>query len=682
MGFLMTTQKNNSALNKAATLGVCYYPEHWDRAKWQGDAEQMREVGITLVRLAEFSWALLEPEAGKYDWQWLDDSIETLANEGLSIILGTPTATPPKWLIDTYPEILPVGIDGQVKKFGSRRHYCFSSEVYRQHCQRIVTEMANRYGEHPAVVAWQTDNEYDCHDTAVSYSDAALKAFQLWLANKYADITALNKAWGNVFWSMTYPSFAAIELPNQTVTEANPAHWMDFRRFTSDQVVSFNREQTEIIRLATAARAEKADITHNFMGRIFGFDHFDVGNDIDIPSWDSYPLGFLEDRSDHDRAFRDKFYRAGDPDFQALHHDLYRAVGDGRWGVMEQQPGPVNWAPYNPAPRAGMVRLWSWEAVAHGAEFVSYFRWRQAPFAQEQMHAGLLLPNSEPSPYLPEIQQFAKELQQVSQTDIDFFATSRETGSVAIVFDYPSAWAWEIQPQGQAFDYFALVFDVYRACRSLGLSVDFISADATLAQYNRYKMVFAPGLFTVTEEQQAIFAETTACCVLGPRFGSKTKDFSIPESLPPNLSESLLDVKVQQVESLSPDTVLPLADCDAEYDYEYGLQYWREYVTVGSQATVTQVLADGSAAVIEQQNIRYLTGWPDETMLNKLIKTLAGEQGLKTLELPEGIRVRQLGSYQLWINYSDDNYEIDSAGAELIVGDSLLMASGVTLLKI
>ncbi len=264
----------------------------------------------------------------------------------------------------------------------------FPHAGYRAESVRITDILAKRYGNHPAICAWQTDNEYGCHDTTLSYSDAARAAFQAWLKQRYLTIDALNEAWGNVFWSMDYRTFEEVDLPNLTVTEANPAHCMAFRRFSSDQVALFNREQVQTIRAQSAV-----PIIHNYMGRITDFDHFKVGEDLDIASWDSYPLGFLEDRIEADDVFKNRYMKQGHPDFQAFHHDLYRAVGKGRWWIMEQQPGPVNWAPYNPAPLPGMVRLWTWEALAHGAENVLYFRWRQAPFAQEQMHTGLYLPN-------------------------------------------------------------------------------------------------------------------------------------------------------------------------------------------------------------------------------------------------------------------------------------------------
>ena len=220
-------------------LGVCYYPEHWPKETWASDAARMRALGLEYVRIGEFAWSRLEPEAGRWDWLWLDEAIDTLHHVGLKIILGTPTATPPKWLIDGYPEMLPVGADGRTRGFGSRRHYCFSSPVYREQCRRIVTALAQRYGRHPALVAWQTDNEYGCHDTVLSYSEAAMSAFRDWLKQRYGHIDALNQAWGTVFWSQEYRSFDEIDAPVGAVTEANPSQRLDYRRFASDQVGEF-----------------------------------------------------------------------------------------------------------------------------------------------------------------------------------------------------------------------------------------------------------------------------------------------------------------------------------------------------------------------------------------------------------------------------------------------------------
>ena len=201
----------------------------------------MVELGLSRVRIAEFAWSRIEPEPGQFAWGWLDRAIETLASAALKIILCTPTATPPKWLVDRMPDMLQLDGSGRPRRFGSRRHYCFSHEGYRVEAARITSAIAERYGANPAVVAWQTDNEYGCHDTVISYSEAAARGFRRWLRERYGSIAVLNRAWGNVFWSQEYRSFDEIDPPHLSVTEANPAHRLDFQRFSSDEVVAFNQ---------------------------------------------------------------------------------------------------------------------------------------------------------------------------------------------------------------------------------------------------------------------------------------------------------------------------------------------------------------------------------------------------------------------------------------------------------
>ena len=336
------------------TLGVCYYPEHWPEDIWAEDARRMAETGLTWVRIGEFAWSRMEPIEGAYDFDWLDRAIEVLGAAGLKVILGTPTATPPIWVVEKHPDMLAIDDQGHPRKFGSRRHYCFSHLGYRTECTRIVTKLAERYGGNPHIAAWQIDNEYGCHQSVLSYSEAARAGFRDWLAQKYQSPDALNRAWGNVFWSMEYGDFAQVDLPNLTVTEPNPSHELDFRRYSSDQVVAFNKLQTDILRAHT-----DAPLIHNYMGLVLEFDHFDVGADLDIASWDSYPIGFLSDRMDAEPDHIRRFLRQGDPDCQAFHHDLYprgwcrarwwrspyrTAVGDGataRPGELgAPQPGP------------------------------------------------------------------------------------------------------------------------------------------------------------------------------------------------------------------------------------------------------------------------------------------------------------------------------------------------------
>ena len=380
---------------------------------------------------------------------------------------------------------------------------------------RIVTALCKAFGRHPAISAWQTDNEYGCHDTVESYSAAAASAFRHWCAQKYKTIDALNFAWGNVFWSMELASFDDVDLPNLTVTEANPSHRLDFQRFSSDQVVAFNRRQTEVIRALSPGRT----ILHNFMGAFTAFDHHKVSQDLDAAAWDSYPLGFLE-RSVNSEAFKLRHMRAGDPDFQAFHHDLYRGCGRGRLWVMEQQPGAVNWGPWNPAPAQGVVRLWSHEAFAAGAEVVSFFRWRQAPFAQEQMHEGLLLPDSTPNAAFDEVAQVARELREIDAR------TETTRSAIALIFDYESVWAWDVQRQGRDFSYYELVYAFYRGLRRAGLSVDICPASA---QDNRGQKIHpCAGSFLGRRRFRRSLAAKRRRGSSGPAGGVQDSGFSYP----------------------------------------------------------------------------------------------------------------------------------------------------------
>ncbi|MEO1091493.1 MAG: beta-galactosidase [Pseudomonadota bacterium] len=631
------------------SLGVCYYPEHWPEERWSGDAARMVASGIRWVRIGEFAWSRIEPRPGQFEWDWLDRAVRTLADADLAIVMGTPTATPPRWLVNRCPDMLAVDADGRLRTFGSRRHYDFSHKGYLAEAVRISSAMAERYGRHPAVGAWQLDNEYGCHDTTLSWSPAAAAGFRQWLRRRYGSIADLNGAWGNVFWSMEYGDFDEVELPHCTVTEPNPAHAMDFRRFAADQVVEFNRALAAAVRPHSSGRP----LLHNYMGRIIDFDHFEVGRDLDVATWDSYPLGFLLDRAVASVEHQRHYARQGDPDFQAFHHDLYRTVGRGRLWVMEQQPGPVNWAPYNPDPAPGMVRLWALEAFAHGAEVVSFFRWRQAPFGQEQMHAGLERPDGVAAPALAEVRQVAAELEARP-------IAGTGASEAAIVFDYESAWAWTVQPQGQALDYFALIFEVYRACRRHGLSIDILPPD--VGDVEGYRLVAVPGLTTWRPALIEALARFSGVAIIGPRTGSKTGAMRIPDRLPPDLPPTLLDARVVRVESLRADMAVPLAQGGA-------FTGWREKVE--GDAMVMERTVDGWPAVLAQGRVRYLCGWPDEIAMARLIEDVVRAAGLAPRALPEGVRIRRTADGYAAVNYGLDAMPLGADLTALGLPDSL-----------
>jgi beta-galactosidase len=643
-------------------LGVCYYPEHWPEAWWERDAARMAEVGIKFVRIGEFAWSRLEPEPGNLQFEWLIRAMDTLGRHGLKVVFGTPTATPPRWMIDKHPDMLAVDDKGRRRGFGSRRHYDFSHLGYRQECARIVQLLADAIGHHPALGGWQTDNEYGCHDTTYSYSPAALTGFHAWLEKRYGAIEALNVAWGNVFWSMEYNRFDQVELPNLLVTDAAPAHAMDFRRYSSDQVAAFNAVQYEILK---AARPD-LPVIHNFMARYTDFDHYDLAVTLDVASWDAYPLGHLA-QSDETEDTKRQYMRQGEPDAQAFHHDLYRTVGHGRWWIMEQQPGPVNWAQFNPDPLPGMARLWAWEAFAHGAEVVSYFRWRQAPFAQEQMHAGLLRPDSEPAPAFHEAQKVAEELR---ATGIGGTAAK---GRVGIVYDYQSEWAWQIQPQAKGFSHGAHVRSIYSAFRKHGVDIDIISPHAT--SFAGYDIVAIPALFAWNDALRTAIADFEGQLLIGPRTGSKTENFAIPAGLAPDLPQNMLDARVMRIDSTDPSHEVPVKAGGS-------VRLWRERIETNAQIVMED--EEDFPVLVSQGKLFYLAASGNKALMQRVVDYLIAEADLPVLKLPAGVRCRVRDGFRIYVNYSAGAATLVPADDEAgyVVGGAEIPGAGVTVARL
>jgi beta-galactosidase len=642
----------------AMNLGVCYYPEHWPKEHWADDARRMKELGLSYVRIGEFAWSRLEASPGVFSWDWLDEAVAVLGNAGLGVVLGTPTATPPKWLIDQYPSILAYTAEGQPRKFGSRRHYTHSSTVYLKESARIVQEIAQRYGKNPHIVGWQTDNEYGCHDTVRSYGPEDLKAFRVWLKQKYKQIEALNAAWGNVFWSMEYGSFSEIELPNLTVTEPNPSHVLDFYRFSSDQVIAYNKMQVDILRQYSPGRF----ICHNFMGFYTHFDHFALAQDLDIATWDSYPQGFTDREAPISNSEKVYYAQASHPDIAAFHHDLYRGTKN-RWWVMEQQPGPVNWAPNNPSPAAGVVRLWTWEALAHGAETVSYFRWRQLPFAQEQMHTGLHRPDYQPDLGYAEAQQVAQEIAQLGS------APASAGAPVALIYDYEASWLFEIQRHGTGWSYTVLCNLFYSALRELGLDVDFVPPGSSLSGY---QLAVAPCLPILRPQTLAALQQATCPVVFGPRTGSKTPNFHIPSQLPPGPLQQLLPIKVTRVESYRPG----LSDLLHWNQQTWEVAHWREWLESGLTPVATY--ADATGALYTQDRFHYFGFWPTLEFIKSYISSLIPVQ-----PLPRDIRIRRRGDWVFAFNYAPHAQVAPAAqGAEFLLGGPEIAAYGLSIWRI
>lgn len=507
--------------------GVDYYPEHWPRERWDVDADLMARAGIQVVRLAEFAWALMEPREGHLDFGWLDEAIEVLARRGIRIVLGTPTATPPAWLVEAHPEVLPVDEDGVRVGFGGRRHYCPTVPTYREYARRIVTAMAEHYHDHPAVVAWQIDNELACHRGGCHCAHCRA-AFQEWLRRTYGSLEALNDAWGTAFWSQVYTGWAQIPLPGRTVAVHNPSLRLDHMRFVSDSFVEFQAQQIRVLR----EKCPTHRVTTNLMGLFDELDYFDLARSLDFVSWDNYPA----------------FQSAPDAGRTALAHDLMRSLKHQRFWVMEQQAGPTGWdGLVDPAPKPGQLRLWTWQAVAHGAEAVVYFRWRTAARGAEQFWHGILDHDGTPRRRYDEIRHTAGELSRLP----DWLGEARMRAPAALMLPYEDRWAWRIQPQNRQFTFERRVMSWYRALWRHGIGVEAVSPADPL---DGYRVVIVPSQMIVGESsarQLETFVERGGILVVGPRSAIKDLHNRMHPLPPPGPLADALGCEVEEYDSLA-----------------------------------------------------------------------------------------------------------------------------------
>lgn len=678
------------------TLGVAYYPEHWPEERWETDARLMREAGIRRARVAEFAWHRLEPREGELSFAWLDRAVAVLGRAGIGVIMCTPTPTYPAWLHRKYPDIHQVKSNGQVKEFGQRQDACKSHPGYRLHARRITAEVARHFGPNPDVVAWQTDNELGCHGTVRCCCAYCEKEFQTWLHARYqGDVERLNRAWGTVFWSQEYNDFSEVSPPRDTADQTanngqNPGLLLDYYRFSSDVQVRFQREQVELIRRSSPGRP----VTHNLMPSFYPIDYFDLSRDLDVVSWDNYP--FSATATDRPPA--------------PLPFALMRGLKRRNVWVMEQASGPGGWGAFAATPRPGQMRLWAYQAVARGADMVSFFRWRTCRFGREQYWHGILHHHGQPQARYEEVRRLGGELERLSP-ELD--GTEPEA-DVALLFDFTSFWALEAAPQAlpeppaptgtdephACYGYAELAGQWLRVLDSVGVGVAVVPTDADLSGY---RAVLAPTLHVVTPELAAGLAryvETGGTLFLGPRSGVKDANATVVEELLPGLLRALAGVTVEDYDvfsALGPGRSVALRGADGTDGRGYSLA--EALIPEGQARTVMSYGEDyyaGKAAVVENQTgagrcVYVGTVLGDRGMARLFASLLPGCGG--RAPLPPGLEVvRRVAPgtggrrYAFYLNHSATELRVraESPGQDLlcgqrVAGDILLPAYGVAV---
>ncbi|MFD8328871.1 beta-galactosidase [Streptomyces lydicus] len=465
-------------------FGGDYNPEQWPEEVWAEDLKLMKAAHVTMVTAGIFSWAKVEPRPGQWDFGWFDRVMDGLAGAGIAVCLATMTASPPPWLSRAHPEILPEGPDGQRRWPGGRQHYCPSSPVYRAHAVRLVEQLATRYAGHPALAMWHVGNEFGCH-TRQCFCDVSAEDFRHWLRVRYGSVEALNAAWSTAFWSQGYGAFDEVLPPRTAPTFPNPAQQLDYLRFSDEALRACYLAEKEVLTRLTP----EVPVTTNLMPQHKPVDAFAWA-----PHMDAMALDFYQDPHAPDDHIRAGYV-----------FDLMRSARSGQpWLLLEQAPSAVNWRPRNGPKPPGAMRLWSWQAVAQGADAVLYFQWRQSLGGAEKFHSAMLPHGGTDTRIFREVAALGREL--ASVPDIE---GSRSRAEVALLADWHSWWAVELDSKpSTALDHSRIALDHYRPLFEAGVACDVVPPQRELSGY---RLVVVPNLYLLTEAD----AERLAAFVRG-----------------------------------------------------------------------------------------------------------------------------------------------------------------------
>ncbi|HLJ48602.1 MAG TPA: beta-galactosidase [Bryobacteraceae bacterium] len=616
----------------ALLLGTAWYPEQWPESRWEADLALMQQAGVRMVRVGEFAWSRMEPSEGQYDLEWLDRAIAAAAKHGIFTVVGTPTAAPPAWLTQKYPETLRTLEDGHQAEHGNRQQFNFANPKYREFARKIAEQMTKKFGHNSYVLGWQIDNEY----ADESYDSATKTQFQRWLKARYGTLENLNARWTTSYWSQTYSDWSQIPIETRY---GNPGLLLSWKRFVSDTWRSYQKNQLDVIR----ANAEPRQfITTNTMGWFSGFDHYTVLQDLDIAAWDNYVgTGHL------------------DPAANGAVHDLTRGLLRKNFWVMETQPGAVNWAPINNALDKGEVRAMAWHAIGHGADTVSYWQWRSALNGQEEYHGTIVGADGTPVPLFTEIAQLGQEFAKASAA----LAGTTVKSEVAILHSYDSRWAIGWQKHNSEYDPIAEIVSYYGPLRAISQSIDVVSPVAPLGQY---KLVVAPGLNVLSDaaaKNLMDYVHNGGHLVLGQRSAMKDDDNGLQTERQPGPLTALLGGRVEQYYALTEPVpiegkfgagqsklwaeLLSAKDNGADVLERYGKSNgWLD----GQPAAITRAVGKG--------RITYIGAWLDPKAMAAAAKWMTDVSGVKPAfgSVPAGIdvypRSGERGKVFILVNFS------------------------------
>ena len=663
--------------DKDLTLtGAYYYPEHWEESQWERDLKQMHELGFEFTHFAEFAWAQLEPQEGVYDFSWLDRAVALAAKYDLKVVMCTSTATPPVWLSRKYPEILLKSEDGTVQDHGARQHASFASPVYRKLAYRMIEELARHYGNDSRIIGWQLDNE---PAVQFDYNQAAEEAFREFLKEKYHhNIQELNAAWGTAFWSEVYSQFEEITLPKTAQMFMNHHQILDYRRFAAKQTNDFLNEQCRLIK----KYAKNQWVTTNYIPD-YDKGHIGGSKDLDFVSYTRYMV-----YGDNEGIGR-RGYRVGNPLRIAMANDFFRPV-NGTYGVMELQPGQVNWGSINPQPLPGAVRLWLWSVFAGGSDFICTYRYRQPLYGTEQYHYGIVGTDGVTvTPGGREYEQFMKEIRLLRKDycpkeDKPETYLKRKT---AILWNPENYWSIDRQKQNATWNTFAHVDKYYRTLKSYAAPVDFISEEKDFSQY---PVMIVPAYQLADKELVARwkkYVEEGGNLVLTCRTAQKDRFGRLPEAPFGSMIDELTGNHMEFY-----DLLLPQDPGQVKMDGKvYTWNTWGEILQPGASnevwATYTNEFYEGKPAVtfrkLGKGSVTYIgVDSSDGALERQVLDKLYSRLQIEVMNLPYGVTMEYRNGLGIVLNYSDQPYQFAlPQGAKVLIGTPNIATAGVLVFK-
>ena len=674
-----SAQQRFFAPEKLIETGIYYYPEAWKTEQWERDIKKMAEMGFEFTHFAEFAWAQIEPREGEYDFKWLDRAVELAAKHNLKVIMCTPTPTPPAWLIRKYPEIAVEMHTGQTGQHGTRSHYSWSSEKYRELTVKVVEAMAKHYGNDSRIWGWQIDNE-PSHYGTYDYSPAAQQAFRGWLKRKYKTIDNLNFAWGTAFWSGVYNDFDQIEIPNQNRLysgTASPTSAVDFKRFSADECASYVSLQLNTLK---SIISPLQFVTTNFMHA-----HTDVdpwrNQDLDFPSYTAYPVAGYSD------GLGDQGFRLGDPWLLSFANDFFRPV-NGITGVMEIQPGQVNWGSYNPQPYPGAIRAWLWNIFAGDLKFVCSYRFRQPLFGGEQFHEGMVntdgVTETSGGKQYRQFMSEIKELRKLFRPDVRM-PKEYAARKTAVLYNVENIWETTVQPQTYQWNQRNHITQYYNAAKLLTCPIDVIGEDADLSPY---RVVVIPAFQLVDEElveKWRLYAENGGHLVISCRTGLKDRNSHFREAKWASAITQLIGADITMNDMLSATRKAKVELDKKHYEWNVWGDIMAPYATTQVWAHFADQFYAGKPTVTHRKlgkgSVTYIgTATIDGKFEREVLKKVYQKAGITIQEQAEGVMVNWRDGFWIAVNYASSPSTVAMPkNANILIGSKTLEPAGVVV---